>query len=150
VVAKSWVGLAWSLHLVRRVCGGSPQNHQGYLVKPQNQDRRLGGRRRDPGTPIIYEAGDTRHDRVACIGRTRRPYGCAVVRWRTSCVDQNPPLRACVITPSAWGTSILSRGPIYRRRGLNFQPTLWLEVGVLFHFWVHLGKEGERCQWLFV
>jgi hypothetical protein len=31
-----------------RVCGGSPQNQLGYLVEPQNQDRRLSGRRRDP------------------------------------------------------------------------------------------------------
>jgi hypothetical protein len=48
------------------------------------------------------------------------------------------------------GTSVFSQGPIYRRRGLNFQPTLWLEVGVLFHFGVLLGREGERGEWLFV
>jgi hypothetical protein len=27
------------------------------LVEPQNQDRRLGGRRRDPGTPRSFDAG---------------------------------------------------------------------------------------------
>jgi hypothetical protein len=29
----------------------------GYLVEPQNQDRRLGGRRRDPGVPRSFDAG---------------------------------------------------------------------------------------------
>jgi hypothetical protein len=29
----------------------------GYLVQPQNQDRRLGGRRRDPGPPRSFDAG---------------------------------------------------------------------------------------------
>jgi hypothetical protein len=33
---------------------------------------------------------------------------------------------------------------------LNFQPTLWLEEGVLFHFGVLLGREGKMCEWLFV
>jgi hypothetical protein len=28
----------------------------GYLVEPQNQDRRLGGRRRDPGAPRSFYA----------------------------------------------------------------------------------------------
>ena len=28
----------------------------GYLVEPQNQDRRLGGRRRDPGAPRSFNA----------------------------------------------------------------------------------------------
>jgi hypothetical protein len=29
----------------------------GYLVEPQNQDQRLGGRRRDPGTLRSLDAG---------------------------------------------------------------------------------------------
>jgi hypothetical protein len=29
----------------------------GYLVEPQNQDRWLGGRRRDLGTPRSFDAG---------------------------------------------------------------------------------------------
>jgi hypothetical protein len=29
----------------------------GYLVEPQNQDRRLGGWRRDPGGPRSFDAG---------------------------------------------------------------------------------------------
>jgi hypothetical protein len=79
---------------VRGVYGGSPQNRRGYLVEPQNQVRRLGRRRRDPAAPTSFEAGDMRHDRGACVGTTRRLDGCAAVRWRTSCVDQNAPVRA--------------------------------------------------------
>jgi hypothetical protein len=30
----------------------------GYLVEPQNQDRRLGGRRRDPGAPRSFDADE--------------------------------------------------------------------------------------------
>jgi hypothetical protein len=56
----------------RGVCGGSPQNRPGYLVEPQNQDRRLGGRRRYPGAPRSFEAEDTRRDRKACVEATRR------------------------------------------------------------------------------
>jgi hypothetical protein len=29
----------------------------GYLVELQNQDQRLGGRRRDPGAPRSFDAG---------------------------------------------------------------------------------------------
>jgi hypothetical protein len=29
----------------------------GYSVEPQNQDQRLGGRRRDPGAPRSFDAG---------------------------------------------------------------------------------------------
>jgi hypothetical protein len=29
----------------------------GYLVEPQNQDRRLSGRRRDPSTPRSFDVG---------------------------------------------------------------------------------------------
>jgi hypothetical protein len=29
----------------------------GYLVEPQNQDRRLGGQRRDPGVPRSFNVG---------------------------------------------------------------------------------------------
>jgi hypothetical protein len=94
VVAKSRVGLAWRLHRVRGVYGGSPQNRRGYLVEPQHQDRRLGRQRWDPGASRSFEAGDMRHDRGDCVGRTRRPDGCVAVRWRTSCVDQNAPVKA--------------------------------------------------------
>jgi hypothetical protein len=54
------------------VCGGSPQNRQGYLVEPQHQDRRLGGQRWDPGVPRSFEAEDTSRDRKACVEATRR------------------------------------------------------------------------------
>jgi hypothetical protein len=33
------------------------------LVEPQNQDRRLGGQRQDPGAPKSFEVEDTRRDR---------------------------------------------------------------------------------------
>jgi hypothetical protein len=56
----------------RGVCGGSPQNQSGYLVEPQNQYRRLGERRRDPGVPRSFEAEDTHRDHKACIEATRR------------------------------------------------------------------------------
>jgi hypothetical protein len=36
---------------------GSGSKLSGYLVEPQNQDRRLGGRRRDPGAPRSFDAG---------------------------------------------------------------------------------------------
>jgi hypothetical protein len=51
--------------------GGSPQNRRGSLVEPQSQDRRLGGRRRDPGASRDFEAEDTRRDRKACVEAKR-------------------------------------------------------------------------------
>jgi hypothetical protein len=72
----------------------------GYLVEPPNQDRRLDERRRDPSVSRSFEVGDTRHDRGACVGRTRRPDGCTAVRMKTSCVDQNVPVMACIVSPS--------------------------------------------------
>jgi hypothetical protein len=56
----------------RGVCGGSSQNRPGYLVEPQNQDRRLGGWRWDLGVPRSFEAEDTHQDRKACVEATRR------------------------------------------------------------------------------
>jgi hypothetical protein len=53
------------------ICGGSPQNRRGYLVEPQNQDRRLGRRRRDAGASRDFEAEDTRRDRKACVEAKR-------------------------------------------------------------------------------
>jgi hypothetical protein len=43
----------------------------GYLVEPQNQDRRLGGWRRDPSVPRDFEVEDTRRDRKACVEAKR-------------------------------------------------------------------------------
>jgi hypothetical protein len=57
----------WRLHRVLRVCGGSPQNHRGSLVEPQSQDRRLGGRRRDPSALRDFEAEDIRRDHKVCV-----------------------------------------------------------------------------------
>jgi hypothetical protein len=53
-----------------------------------------------PSTSRSFEAGDMRHDWGVCVGRTWRPDKYAAVRWRTSCVDQNAPVRAWVVTPS--------------------------------------------------
>jgi hypothetical protein len=85
----------------------------GYLVEPQNQDRRLGGQRWDPSAPRSFEAGDRQHDRGACVRRTQRPDGCTAVRWRTSCVQQNAHVRA----PNVGVLRSFSGGHIYRRSG---------------------------------
>jgi hypothetical protein len=81
VVHHKTVGVTWLNHKTKT--GGSA------------------GRRRDLSTLRSFEVGDTWYDRDACVGRTRKPDGCATVRWRNSCVDQNAPVSACVITPSA-------------------------------------------------
>jgi hypothetical protein len=65
------VRLAWRLHRVRGVCGGSPQNRRGSLVEPQSQDLRLGGWRWDLGVSRDFEAEDTRRDHKACIEAKR-------------------------------------------------------------------------------
>jgi hypothetical protein len=43
----------------------------GYLVEPQNQDRRLDGLRRDPCASRDFETEDTRRDRKACVEAKR-------------------------------------------------------------------------------
>ena len=70
-------------------------------------------------------------------------------RWVYKRVDQNAPVRACVVTPTVGALRSFPEG-LYIGGVSEFQPTLWLEVGVLFHFGVLLGREGERCEWLFV
>jgi hypothetical protein len=70
--SKPVQGSGSQLKSARGVCGGSPQNQPGYLVEPQNQDRRLGERRRDPGVPRSFEAEDTHRDHKACVEATRR------------------------------------------------------------------------------
>jgi hypothetical protein len=57
----------------------------GYLVEPQNQDRRLGGQSRDLGAPRSFEAEDTRRDRKACVEAKRsavagHPFDSATTR----------------------------------------------------------------------
>jgi hypothetical protein len=42
-----------SLHVCLRRFTKKPS---GYLLEPQNQDQRLGGRRRDPGAPRSFDA----------------------------------------------------------------------------------------------
>jgi hypothetical protein len=86
--------------------------------------------------------GDTQHNQGACVRRTQRPNGCAVVRWRTSCVDQNALVRACVVTPNVGALRSFPEG-LYIGGVAEFQPTFWLVVGMLFHFGCSLG-ERER------
>jgi hypothetical protein len=43
----------WSLHVWFAAVHHKPL---GCLVEPQNQDRRLGGQRRDPGAPRSFDA----------------------------------------------------------------------------------------------
>jgi hypothetical protein len=50
-------GSGSQLESARGICGSSPQKPLVYLVEQQNQDRRLGGWRRDPGTPRSFDAG---------------------------------------------------------------------------------------------
>jgi hypothetical protein len=57
----------------RRVCGGSPQNRSGYLVEPQNQDRRLSRRRRAPGSSRSFDFGD---HMAGSQGLRREDAGC--------------------------------------------------------------------------
>jgi hypothetical protein len=54
----------------------------GFLVwasKPSLKAQRDGDG--DPRASGSFGAGDTWHDRGACVWRTRRPDGCVVVRW---------------------------------------------------------------------
>jgi hypothetical protein len=37
------------------------------MVEPESQDRRLDGRRWDPGEPRDFEANDTHRDRKVCV-----------------------------------------------------------------------------------
>jgi hypothetical protein len=46
-------------------------HRSGYLVEPQNQNWRLGGRRQDPGASRSFEAEDTRRDHKACVEAKR-------------------------------------------------------------------------------
>jgi hypothetical protein len=43
----------------------------GYLVEPQNQDRKIGGQRRDPGVLISFDAGGHVVGCRARVGKTR-------------------------------------------------------------------------------
>jgi hypothetical protein len=58
---KSWTGAGAGQRLTTGVCTPGlrrfTRKPSGYLVEPQNQDQRLGGRRRDPGAPRSFDAG---------------------------------------------------------------------------------------------
>jgi hypothetical protein len=63
---KSWTGASAGWRLTTRVCMRGLQQFttkpSGYLVEPQNQDRRLGGRRRDPGGHVVGSQGLCQED----------------------------------------------------------------------------------------
>jgi hypothetical protein len=58
---KSWIGAGVGLRLTTRVCKRGLRRFatklSGYLVEPQNQDRRLGGWRWDPSALRSFDAG---------------------------------------------------------------------------------------------
>jgi hypothetical protein len=69
---KSWTGAGAGERLTTGVCTRGlrrfTRKPSGYLVEPQNQDRRLGGWRRDPDGPRSFDAGG----RVAGLQGLRR------------------------------------------------------------------------------
>jgi hypothetical protein len=58
---KSLIGAGAGWRLMTRICTRGlrwfTRKPLCYLVEPQNQDRRLGGQRRDPGAPRSFDAG---------------------------------------------------------------------------------------------
>jgi hypothetical protein len=58
---KSSTGVGAEQRLTTGVCMQGlrrfTRKPSGYMVEPQNQDRRLGGWRRDPGAPRSFDAG---------------------------------------------------------------------------------------------
>jgi hypothetical protein len=88
----------------RGVCGGSPQNRSGYLVEPQNQDQRLGRRRRDPSAPRSFDAGG---DMAGSHGLHQED---AVTAWpcdEVECFMNYLPLRGLYHNLSARGTMVI-------------------------------------------
>jgi hypothetical protein len=59
---KSWTGAGAGWRLTTGVCTRGlcrfTRKLSGYLVELPNQDRRLGGQRRDPGAPRSFDAGE--------------------------------------------------------------------------------------------
>jgi hypothetical protein len=68
-----------------------------YLVEPQNQDRRLGGQRRDLGASISFDACGRVAVRGVCVRRTRS----VATAWpcdEEECYMTYLPLRGCITT----------------------------------------------------
>jgi hypothetical protein len=91
------------------------RKQSGYLVEPQNQDRRLGGRRRDPGAPRRFDAGG----RMAGSQGLRREDAVRgngmAVRWRV--VPHN------LFSPEGLYYNLSARGSVVfclDRRGLIY------------------------------
>jgi hypothetical protein len=57
VVDRSWCRVAAHNRSLHAGFAAVRKKTVGYLVEPQNQDRRLGGWRRDPGAPRNFDAG---------------------------------------------------------------------------------------------
>jgi hypothetical protein len=72
---KSWLGADAGQWLTTEVCKWGLRRlttkTSGYLVEPQNQDRRLGGQRWDPSTPRSFKVEDTHRDRKAYVKAKR-------------------------------------------------------------------------------
>jgi hypothetical protein len=78
----------------------------GYLVEPQNQDRRLDGRRRDTGAPRTFDTSGHVVDHRACIERTRT----AAKVWPSDeeeCYLTYLPLRGLYYNLSARGSLVI-------------------------------------------
>jgi hypothetical protein len=97
------VATTWRLSHEWDWCGGCTESagfttvhHKTVGVTWLSHKTKTGGSAGGDGIRARREASkrETRHDLGACVGRTRRPNGCAAIRWRTSCVDQNARVRA--------------------------------------------------------
>jgi hypothetical protein len=71
------------------------QRTSSSLVAPQSQDQRLGGQRLDPGAPISLEAGDTRRDHEACVGRKQDCSKGMAAHWEYPSFDHIS-IKGCV------------------------------------------------------
>jgi hypothetical protein len=73
----------------------------------------------------------------------RRPNGCAVVRWRTSCVDQKAPVRACVVTLSVGVIRSFPEG-LYIGGEAEFSANSLARGGSALSFSGALGERGRE------
>jgi hypothetical protein len=74
-------------------------HHKTVGVNWLNHKTMIGGSADEDGTRARREASK-RATRGMIEMLARRPDGCAAVRWRTSCVDQNAPVRVCIVSLS--------------------------------------------------
>jgi hypothetical protein len=99
----------------------------GSLIAAQSQDRRISGRRWDPGAPRSFDAGDTQRDCVVCVGRTRT----AAKAWPPDGNIQvltKLPLRGVYLPLSCRGNVVIllhRRDFIYIALGLDGNSSIW-------------------------